>query len=302
MSSERRHQLEHNELAVWLFKVNKSIEPHSKKIAILVSVSIVALLAWSFFSSEEVAKRSDATLQLIQASGSGDAVMLGQVAESYQGTASGDWAKLYEGQALVSQGIQTIFTDRTGAEELLQQAEDALLSAVNSSTETLLVSRGHYGIAQAREALGEVEKAIESYNQVIQVNESEAMVKRAEARKEALERPESQAFLAWFSEQDFSPPDPSLPPTLPSGNTLPEMPEIGLPSLDLGVDGETTTPEGGLELPEIVSEPAEGAAGTEEGAATEEGASSETAEPAGDSTTEATPAPAEAADNTESAE
>lgn len=296
MSSERRHQLEHNELAVWLFKVNKSIEPYSKQIAILVSLSIVALLAWSFLSSEEVAKRSDATLQLIQASGSGDAVMLGQVAESYQGTASGSWAKLYEGQALVSQGIQTIFTDRTGAEELLQQAEDVLLSAVNSSTETLLVSRGHYGIAQAREALGEVEKAIESYNQVIQVNESEAMVKRAEARIEALERPESQAFLAWFSEQDFSPPDPSLPPTLPGGNTLPEMPEIGLPTLDLGVDGETTTPEGGLELPEIVSEPAEAPAATEEGAA------ADTAEPAGDSTTEAAPAPAETADTTESAE
>lgn len=296
MSSERRHQLEHNELAVWLFKVNKSIEPYSKQIAILVSLSIVALLAWSFLSSEEVAKRSDATLQLIQASGSGDAVMLGQVAESYQGTASGSWAKLYEGQALVSQGIQTIFTDRTGAEELLQQAEDVLLSAVNSSTETLLVSRGHYGIAQAREALGEVEKAIESYNQVIQINESEAMVKRAEARIEALERPESQAFLAWFSEQDFSPPDPSLPPTLPGGNTLPEMPEIGLPTLDLGVDGETTTPEGGLELPEIVSEPAEDAAAAEEGAA------ADTAEPAGDSTTEAAPAPAETADTTESAE
>ncbi len=150
MSSERRHQLEHNELAVWLFKVNKSIEPYSKQIAVFVSLSIVALLAWSFLSSEEVAKRSDATLQLIQASGSGDIELLGQVAEAYQGTTSGNWAKLYEGQALVSQGIQAIFSDRSGAEEMLQQAEDVLLSAVNSSTETLLVSRDHYGIAQAR--------------------------------------------------------------------------------------------------------------------------------------------------------
>ena len=132
---------------------------------------------------------------------------------------------------------------------------------------------------------------------MIQVNESEAMVKRAEARIEALERPESQAFLAWFSEQDFSPAvDPSLPPTLPSGNALPEMPDLGLPAVDLGVDGETTTPEGGLELPEIVSEPAEGEA------ATDEAANADTAEPAGDSTTEATPATAETADETESAE
>ena len=34
MSSERRHQLEHNELAVWLAKVNKAIEPYSKLIAV----------------------------------------------------------------------------------------------------------------------------------------------------------------------------------------------------------------------------------------------------------------------------
>ncbi|MEC7409790.1 MAG: tetratricopeptide repeat protein, partial [Planctomycetota bacterium] len=76
MSSERRHQLEHNELAVWLGKVNKSIEPHSKPIAAVVAVVVVAGVAWSFLTTEELARRSDATLQLIQAAASGDSEVL----------------------------------------------------------------------------------------------------------------------------------------------------------------------------------------------------------------------------------
>ena len=55
--------------------------------------------------------------------------------------------------------------------------------------------------------------AIDSYQKVIDLNESEAMVERAEERIAALKKPETREFIAWFSKQDFSPTnDPSLPP------------------------------------------------------------------------------------------
>jgi hypothetical protein len=303
MSSERRHQLEHNELAAWLAKVNKSIEPYSKLIAILVSVGIVALIGWSFMSTESLAKRSDATLQLIQAAAGGDAEILMQVSDTYPDTQAGNWARLYQGQQLLSQGIQALFRDRDQAEILLTDAQQALKSAVSSSNETLLVSRGHYGIAQACEALGDVDGAKTSYEQVVKVNESEAMVKRAEERIAALEKPQTQDFLAWFGEQDFSPPDPSLPPTLPGGNTLPEMPDLSLPTLDLGGDSSTATPEGGLELPVGTTEAASEEASTETEPATEsEPATSDAAaeSTSGDGSAESQPAtedvPAESAE------
>ncbi|MEC7680642.1 MAG: tetratricopeptide repeat protein, partial [Planctomycetota bacterium] len=216
MSSERRHQLEHNELAVWLGKVNKSIEPHSKPIAAVVAVAVVAGIAWTFLTTEQLAKRSDATLQLIQAAAGGDSEVLAKVGDTYSDTEAGSWARLYQGQQLMIQGMTALYRNREEAEILLSDAKQALQSAVNSSSNNLLASRGHYAIAQIEEALGDVSNeqgedgesmlaAIDSYQKVIDLNESEAMVERAEERIAALKKPATREFIAWFSEQDFSP-------------------------------------------------------------------------------------------------
>ena len=319
MSSERRHQLEHNELAVWLGKVNKSIEPHSKPIAAVVAVAVVAGIAWTFLTTEQLAKRSDATLQLIQAAAGGDSEVLAKVGDTYSDTEAGSWARLYQGQQLMIQGMTALYRNREEAEILLSDAKQALQSAVNSSSNNLLASRGHYAIAQIEEALGDVTNeqgedgesmlaAIDSYQKVIDLNESEAMVERAEERIAALKKPANREFIAWFSEQDFSPTnDPSLPPsTLPGGSEIPGLPDLdlSLPALDLGGESTSETPEGGLELPDTEGESADPA--TTEEATTDEGAgesasAEETAEEAtpesseGD-TAEAEPAAAESSE------
>jgi len=298
MSSERRHQLEHNELAVWLGKVNKSIEPHSKPIAAVVAVAVVAGIAWTFLTTEQLAKRSDATLQLIQAAAGGDSEVLAKVGDTYSDTEAGSWARLYQGQQLMIQGMTALYRNREEAEILLSDAKQALQSAVNSSSNNLLASRGHYAIAQIEEALGDVTNeqgedgesmlaAIDSYRKVIDLNESEAMVERAEERIAALKKPETREFIAWFSKQDFSPTnDPSLPPsTLPGGSEIPGLPDLdlSLPALDLGGEGTSETPEGGLELPDTEGESADPA--TTEEATTEEATTEEatTDEGAGES-------------------
>ena len=114
-------------------------------------------------------------------------------------------------------------------------------------------------IAQIEEALGDVNNeqgedgesmlaAIDSYQKVIDLNESEAMVERAEERIAALKKPETREFIAWFSKQDFSPTnDPSLPPsTLPGGSEIPGLPDLdlSLPALDLGGESTPETPKG----------------------------------------------------------
>ena len=324
MSSERRHQLEHNELAVWLGKVNKSIEPHSKPIAAVVAVAVVAGIAWTFLTTEQLAKRSDATLQLIQAAAGGDSEVLAKVGDTYSDTEAGSWARLYQGQQLMIQGMTALYRNREEAEILLSDAKQALQSAVNSSSNNLLASRGHYAIAQIEEALGDVSDeqgedgesmlaAIDSYQKVIDLNESEAMVERAEERIAALKKPATREFIAWFSEQDFSPTnDPSLPPsTLPGGSEIPGLPDLdlSLPALDLGGEGTSETPEGGLELPDIEAESADPAvteeattkeATADEGAgeptSAEETAEEATPESSEGDTTEAEPAAAESSE------
>ena len=255
MNSERRHELQQNDLAIYLDKINRSIEPYSKWIALVVGVAIVGGIAYGFYRSEQKAHRSESTLQLIQAAGTQDAEVFLTVSDKYPNTAAGDWARLYQGQSYLSQGIQSLFNDRENAEELLSDAQQALRAAISGNKDKLLRSRGQFGIARAAEALGEIDQAIEEYKKVIEINESEAMNEKAQERIDALSDPTTKAFVSWFADQDFSPRDPSPPPTFPDFRSLPGTPDSNFPELYLGGDdGDDDSPprdlEGGLGLPE----------------------------------------------------
>ncbi len=251
--SDRRHELQQNDLAIYLGKINKSIEPYSRIIAVVVGAAIVGAIGLGFYNTRRSGDRSDATLQLIQATASQDAEVLQSVGENYPETAAGAWAGLYQGQQYLAQGIQALYSNRMNAEELLGDAQRAFNNALASSKDTLLQSRAHYGIACAAESLGNIDEAIAAYGEVIKVNESEVMVKKAEERIETLSQPSTKEFLAWFSDQNFAPADPSLPPSLPGGQMLPDLPDLSLPDLSLSSEGGDE-----MELKDGIAMPKEG--------------------------------------------
>lgn len=300
MNSERRHELQQNDLAIYLNKINHSIEPYSKIIAVVVGAVIIGGLVTVFYSSHQVAQRSDSTLQLIEATASQDAEVLLGVSDEFPDTIAGAWARLYQGKQYLVQGIQALYTDREMAEQFLGDAQAAFKNAIASSDDKLLHSRGYFGIARAQESLGDVEGAIESYQEVISVNESEAMVEKAQDRIDTLSTRQSRDFLAWFSQQDFSPADPSLPPALLEGSGLSDgpdfkLPKLELPGLDLGSGGESKElSDGGIEMP---AEGAEKSGGEGEAAAEGEAASGEAAAEGEQSAAEADAPSDDAADD-----
>jgi tetratricopeptide (TPR) repeat protein len=264
--NDRRHELQTNELAVHLQKINRSIEPYSKQIAVVVGLLVVGGIAWGLYSSKVSGDRSDATLQLIQAVGSSSAEQLATVSDNYPDTAAAAWSRLYEGNAHLANGLQALYADRDEAEALLGDARAAYESALAGTEDRLLQSRGNFGLARVAESLNEIEKAIAAYQKCIDANESEAMVEQAQDRIDALSTPQTKEFLAWFSEQDFKPADPSLPPSLPAEKTLPDLPDFDLPTLGekLGVgdsgnsDGEGKLEDkAGMELPTDAEMPAD---------------------------------------------
>ncbi|WP_230273317.1 tetratricopeptide repeat protein [Rhodopirellula halodulae] len=236
MNSERRHQLNENELAGALGKLNHSIEPYSKPIALGVAAFFVAVLGYGFYSSTQSDNRSDATLQLIDASITGDTESLATIAAQYPNTSAAAWARLYQGGQQMGAGISSLYTSRDEAETLLDDAVDAYQQAMQLSKDAMIQSRARYGLAQIAEARGDIEGAIEQYEAAMAVGESAAMIEEAKARVEVLSSPQSKEFLAWFDEQDFSPADPSLPPSLPGAGELPDLPDLDLPPLDLPMD------------------------------------------------------------------
>ena len=252
MSKTKQKELNENELAAWLNKANTSIEPYSKPIAAVVGLLIVGLIAWGLYSGKAAGDRSDATLQLLMSDP--------EVADRYPETAAAAWSTLYSANSDLEAGIQALYTNREDAETLLTQAKETFNTAVDSSDDVLLRSRAYLGIALASESLGQLDEAIEAYKNCIDVNESEAMVSKAQARIDELTNPDTQEFVAWFGEQDFAPADPSLPPELPGDVTLPELPDLKLsPLLSDEKDGEKGDDEMKLDdLPSDLDLPADG--------------------------------------------
>ncbi|TWU34969.1 YfgM family protein [Novipirellula artificiosorum] len=248
MKSERRHELQENILANHLGNINRAIEPYSRQIAIAVVLLAVAAIWYSLYSSKVSGRRSDATLKLIQESETQDPEALATVGTQYPGAPAASWADLYRGSALLAQGTRTLFLNRSDAETQLSDAKTAFESALSNGKDKLLKSRAHYGIARSAEAMGSIEEAIAAYEDCIKVGESEEMAKACQDRITALNDPDTTKFMAWFADQDFTPADPSLPPSLPSGSSLPDLPDLNLPDLDLGETSDEA-PVGGLDMP-----------------------------------------------------
>ena len=109
MKSERRHELQQNDLAIYLNRINRSIEPYFRIIAVVVGGLIIGTFALMFYRSEQAGVRSFATFELIQASASRDAEVLPGVSENYPETVAGSWAKLYQGRQYLVQGIEALY-------------------------------------------------------------------------------------------------------------------------------------------------------------------------------------------------
>jgi hypothetical protein len=219
------------------------------------------------YRSAAVGTRSDATFELLQNSGTGDPEALGNVGERYADTTAGSLAKLLQADALLATGITGLFNDREEALNQLGDAAKRYAEVAGSSKDTLIRSRASFGLARAHESLGDVEKAISAYNTVVSIGESDAIAKVAQQRVDMLKSPLSQEFFAWFEKQDFKPADPSLPPALPSGVSLPDLPDLDLPdvsplkvpselkgeAVEGEAPGELGLPEGDATQPEPVA-------------------------------------------------
>ena len=255
MNSERRHELQENWLAGALVKANETIEPYSKLIGAAVVLGFAAMIGWGIYSARSSDNRSDATLQLIEASVSGNSEALSSIAAQYPKTSAANWSMLYQGGQKMAAGFSSLFNNRDEAEELLGEATRAYEDALGMSDDPVINSRAHFGLAQVAEALGDVDEAISHYESAMVAGESEAMAAEAKNRIERLSQPQTQEFLAWFNEQDFSPADPSLPPSLPDLGILPDMPDLELMDVETNADesneDESPVAEGvGMEMPE----------------------------------------------------
>lgn len=261
MNSERRHELQKNELADALGGFLKKLEPYAPAILTGVVVVVIAALTVGYLRSRSADQRSDATLTYLLYAGQSNLDALAGVEKNFPGTQPAALAVLAKADIELAEGIDGMFTLREKSIGQLEAAVVDYKQVLAEVKDPLVQSRASLGLARAHEALGNVDEAIAAYEQVIAHEESDAMVQAAEQQIASLKSSDTQQFLAWFAEQKPELMDPAASPEMPSTNMLPDVPDMTLPQTPAAPEPPATpeTPE----TPDATAEPASPDAATE---------------------------------------
>ncbi|MBC8875210.1 MAG: hypothetical protein H8E44_37790 [Planctomycetes bacterium] len=240
MKTQRRHELQTNELADYLGKYLQQIQPYSRHITIGLGLVVVAIIAGVYYSNMRAARQGAGWSDYLAAFGSEDSDALEEVAKLHGGTTAALWSLQSAGDIKLAMGTRQIFTDRDEAEESLKDAEEHFLAVEKDATgHPQLVQRAKYGLAQVNESLCKIDKARTYYDEVAKLAPDSALGKSAKRRHDRLANKSVEGWYAWFERQESS--MPPMPPGGPMGgpdvsddlDMLPARPDISFPGSEI---------------------------------------------------------------------
>jgi len=302
MKSQRRHELEQNELAQWLGETIAKIKPYQNILIGLLVVVLIAGAAYAFWTRKSESRSQAAWTALFEAMASGDPFQYDDVIEQYPGTRAAECAAVMAGDAHLTYGCDQLFQNKATANQQLRRATEYYLQVLETTDDESLRERATFGLARALEAQGrDLEEARKRYREVVENWPDGPFALAAQHRLEQLERKETLAMYDRFAKFDPKPAfsdEPGVPgqkppfdlESLPEESPLfsPDSPFSSSPASSSGSDSAAP-----IELPSLApGEPDSGKAGEQPGAETGQGGS----EAAG-SQPEGEPAGAEGGEN-----
>ena len=235
MQSDRRHELESNDLAESVTAVTERIRPYIGTIGLGVVALALAAAAWSLVESRRRTASEESWDACVAAMNSGQAAALADTAARYRGTPAAQWAGLVLADGALSEGTQLLFTDRPRGEERLRTAVSAFRELLDSAPPRLVAERATFGLAKARESLGSLEEARRGYEAVMKDYPGSAVERFAEARISALDREATRQWYDWFAQQKPAPPtSDGATPSSPQPDSGTAGPATGEPASGTG--------------------------------------------------------------------
>ena len=228
MKSERRHDLETNELAKRLAGWIEQGEANWQPFALVIAAIVVGALIWSAVNRSTVAQEETAWNAYRSAIGGNatDFDSLRRAAEQFAGSPMSDFANMMWADGQVMQASFSILRDRAAANEALSQARNVYQTIMETSTDSGLQERARLGLARVYELQNDVEKAREYYEQV-----GGAFAQFAQTRLAAIDDDRTKDALDWLAAA--KPPSP----VAPEGPGTPgQVPEFSADPVDLFPD------------------------------------------------------------------
>jgi hypothetical protein len=167
MKRERRHELQHNDLAEWIVKNYERIVPYKNAIlgvGLLAIVLVIALWAWQ---SHRVAQSGEAWnsfgIPVFQPQFMNEQTIgaMEHTVQTYPDTPAAEWAKVFAGDCALMIGTNKLLTDKKVGTEYLAQARDRYIDAVKTLTIPAAKQRAMFGKARAIESLIENETQLD---------------------------------------------------------------------------------------------------------------------------------------------
>jgi hypothetical protein len=261
MKSDRRHELQTNELADWVGHQIEQLIPYTRAIVGGIVGIIVIAIAYTVVSYQQSAASGRAWQSYLGALMERDVdtqvADLEDVATREQGNPAGLWALQTQADLDLDRASRMLFSSRDEALKLLDRSQKNYEKVeTESQRNPTLLERARFGLGQVYECQGSLEKAKAKYEQVVKSKTTPAYSKLAARRLEAVSDPKVVDFYAWFEKQKPAPPPPRGG-MLPGGNLgdLPDRPDIKFPDFGGGADAPAAKED--AEKPATDAKPAE---------------------------------------------
>jgi hypothetical protein len=238
MKSERRHNLETNELAIRMQDWIDRLKPYASQIALVIVGLIALAYVASAWGGASVVKEKNAWDEYTLASYSTDpelaSMKLLAENEEFASTSVPEWAYLAWANRQVQLASQTYLTDRAGTTKRLESVQKILAHLAEDAANQQVRERAQYGLAQALEMLGKAEDAKKAYGRV-----KGDLVVLAESRSEELDDSEVLKACEWLATAELPKQVPASTAGTVSG-TKPDF-EANVPSTVPGTNPLSTT-------------------------------------------------------------
>ena len=203
---ELADKLGDNDLAEATLAVVDRIRPYFSTILAGLAAAVAAVFAFGVVQSQAEATRTQSWDACVAAMSTGEADSFNEVIRRFPGTDAARWAELMTADAAASEGTQLLFIDRQRAEGRLQAAIESYSSLMAGNPKGLLGERAVFGLAKARESLGQLGEARRGYEAVAAEFPADALATIAATRATELGRESTRQWYDWFGAQKITPP------------------------------------------------------------------------------------------------
>lgn len=245
----------------------ETVRPYLTTAAFAVLALLAVTGAWYYWAAQKKTLVAEAWRTYMFAASDPRSDMietLSRVSDNFSDTKAGLWAALTEADIHANQGVRLLFQDKATAETSLDEAirtYNEVLSRDLIKNSPMVRRRTHFGLAQALEATGELDKAIEHYQQVTDADPDSALARAAERRIEELSQDKTTQWYQWLATKEPVPEKPKADLSDPADlgapgsglDTLPTAPDIDF-TQEFGTEpdaepSESPVPEGDESIP-----------------------------------------------------